>query len=36
MTNPVYPCPHCRGKIEVELTEKGEIRFKKATLKETE
>ena len=25
MTNPVYKCPHCKGAIEIELTEKGMV-----------
>jgi hypothetical protein len=28
MGNPVYKCPHCKGAVEVELTEQGHIRLK--------
>lgn len=35
MTNPVYTCPHCKGAVEVELDEKGQIILHSSTLKET-
>ncbi len=35
MTNPIYACPHCREKIEVELTGRGQIRLMSPKIKET-
>lgn len=29
MTNPVFKCPHCKGSIELELTEKGLLKVLK-------
>lgn len=33
MTNPVYQCPHCKESVEIELTEKGELRLNGSKLK---
>ena len=35
MTNPIYSCPHCKEKVELELTKDGKLKLQSPKLKET-